>query len=137
MPCPELAEPLAAYRKFSDQLVEARIVDVGANQGAQSGDRAFGDFLPVPVHVADARIEESGPHEVGANDVVGSESGCKGVGGEHVGVAALDHSGRFAPAFDQPGDAGGYLLGTRLATPAGRRGGGEAAQVVGGVVVES
>ena len=55
---PQLAKALAADRELADQLVEAGIVDVGADQRGESGNRGLGDPLPVLVHVADAGVEE-------------------------------------------------------------------------------
>ena len=55
---PELAKAPAADRELADQFVEAGIVDVGADQRPQAGDRALRDVLPVPVPVMHPRVEE-------------------------------------------------------------------------------
>jgi len=133
---PELAKALAADRELADQLVEAGIVDVGADPHPQAGDRAHRDVLPVPVDVGYARVKEDGTNEVLPLGIQGDERGREGVGGENVHVAAENVGGALVPGRNQLEDAGGHLLRRwGLAASAGRRGG-ELVEMGGGGIVE-
>jgi hypothetical protein len=61
---PELAEPIAADRELTDQLVQARVFNVRPAQGPQLGNRALGYRLPVLVHLAYPGVEKNGPHAI-------------------------------------------------------------------------
>jgi hypothetical protein len=46
MPAPELPEALVAYGQLADELLEARVMDVGAGERPQRRDRVPGASLP-------------------------------------------------------------------------------------------
>ena len=58
LPRPESAEVGAVLRQLVYERAEARVVDVFADQAAETGDRALRNAFPVSVEASHLGIEE-------------------------------------------------------------------------------
>ena len=134
---PQLAETLATHRQLPDELVQLRIVGIGADERPQRRDNRGGGTVPVPVPVTEPRVQEGRSHQVLTGGVVGSERGRDWIRREHVHTSAVHVRGRLVPGRNQLEDPGGHPLRSWARAPPPARGGrGESLEVRGCVVVQ-
>jgi hypothetical protein len=133
---PQPAEVRALDRQLADQLGELRVIDVGAGQRPEPGDRVAEAGFGVGEQLVDRVAEERRAQDVGARPVHGGEGGHELVRGQHVHVAALHEGGVQRKGVQQPGHGRRDALGRAGPAPDPGRRGGELEQVGGGRLVQ-
>src|ERR1700722_12852501 len=110
LPGPERAEALAAQGQVADELGQARVAGVGADDRTQVRDGPGGHGVPVRAQLAHLRLGEGVEDGVAAGGDEVAERGGESVGGEDVRVLAVDVRGGERPAADEGADAVADLL---------------------------
>ena len=124
VPGPPLAEFLAAYREFADEVIGPGVVGMPANVRAQGPDSFGRDSRPVAEEPARTRIEDDPPGQVPLRHRHGREVGqqeeSQTVSSQHVAAAAQNEGGNVTYGIQELAQSGphplhrnGWTLGVR------------------------